>query len=155
MPTLSAKIKLVKSGWSTIKKWLGNLDYKLNFKLPKIGVNWSSKKIAGFTIKWPSSFYTYAKGGFPDMGEMFIAREAGPEMVGKIGSKTTVANNEQIVEGISEGVYAAVLAAMRQSESGGSQPVNLYLDGRLVARSVEKYQRERGTTFVGRQAFTY
>lgn len=155
MPTLSAGIKLVKSGWTSIKKWLGNLDYKLNFKLPKIGVNWSSKKIAGFTIKWPSSFYTYAKGGFPDMGEMFIAREAGPEMVGKIGSKTTVANNEQIVEGISEGVYAAVLAAMRQSESGGSQPVNLYLDGRLVARSVEKYQRERGTTFVGRQAFTY
>ena len=30
----------------------------------------------------------YAAGGFPDVGEMFIAREAGPEMVGRIGNKT-------------------------------------------------------------------
>lgn len=155
MPTLSAGIKLVKSGWSTVKSWLGNLNFTLGFKLPKIGINWGSKSVAGFKISYPTGFYTYAKGGFPDMGEMFIAREAGPELVGRIGSKTTVANNDQIVEGISEGVYAAVVAAMRQSESGGSQPVNLYLDGRLVARSVEKYQRERGTTFVGQQAFTY
>lgn len=155
MPTLSAGIKLAKSGWSSIKAWLGNLDYKLNFKLPKIGVNWGSKTVLGFKISYPSGFYTYAKGGFPDMGEMFIAREAGPEMVGKIGSKTTVANNDQIVEGISEGVYTAVLAAMRQSEASGSQSVNVYLDGRQITNTVEKRQRERGASFVGRQAYTY
>lgn len=155
MPTLSAKIKLAKSGWSTVKKWLGSLDFKLNFKLPKIGVNWGSKTFAGFKISYPKGFYTYAKGGFPDIGEMFIAREAGPEMVGKIGNKTTVANNEQIVEGISEGVYAAVLAAMRQSESNGSQSVNVYLDGKKLTQSVERHQRERGASFVGRQAYGY
>ena len=156
MPTLSAKIKLVKSGWSTIKKWLGNLDFKLNFKLPKIKVNWGSKTVAGFTIKYPSGFSTYAKGGFPDLGELFVAREAGPEMVGRIGNKTTVANNDQIVEGISEGVYSAVLAAMRQSESGGNRTINVMLpDGRVLASAVEKTQRERGASLMGSQVYAY
>ena len=97
MPTLSAGIKLVKSGWTSVKKWLGDLNFNLGFKLPKIKVEWGEKTYAGFTIKYPKGFSTYAKGGFPDMGELFIAREAGPEMVGKIGSRTTVANNQQIV----------------------------------------------------------
>lgn len=155
MPSLMAKIGLKKSGWTSISKWLGGLNYKLKFTLPKIKVKWSEKTVAGFTIKYPSGFSTYAKGGFPNMGEMFIAREAGPEMVGRIGNKTTVANNDQIVEGISEGVYAAVLAAMRQSESGGAQNVNVYLDGRLVTQSIEKRQRERGATLMGREVYAY
>jgi hypothetical protein len=155
IPVLSAPIKLIKSGWSTIKSWLGSLDFKLNFKLPKIGVNWGSKKVAGFTIKYPSGFYTYAKGGFPDMGELFIAREAGPEMVGKIGSKTTVANNQQIVEAVSEGVYAAVLAAMKQSDGNGGQSVNVYLDGRQITSAVEKRQRERGVNLTRNGVYAY
>jgi hypothetical protein len=154
MPTLSAGVKLVKSGWSTVKKWLGNLDFKLNFKLPKIGVNWGSKTFAGFKISYPKGFYTYAKGGFPDMGELFVAREAGPEMVGKIGNKTTVANNQQIVEAVSEGVYAAVVAAMKQSENGG-QAFNIYLDGRQIAANVEKRQRERGATIMRNGVYAY
>ena len=48
-----------------------------------------------------------AEGGFPATGQMFIAREAGPEMVGTIGNKSAVVNNEQIVAGISEGVADA------------------------------------------------
>jgi hypothetical protein len=155
MPTLSAGIKLVKSGWSSIKSWLGNLDFKLNFKLPKIGINWGSKTVAGFKISYPTGFYTYAKGGFPDIGELFVAREAGPELVGKMGSKTTVANNQQIVEGISEGVYAAVLAAMRASESNGDRAVNVYLDGRQITSAVEQRQRERGSSIMGKQVYSY
>ena len=49
----------------------------------------------------------YASGGFPEIGELFIAREAGPEMVGRIGNSTAVANNDQIVAGIANGVAAA------------------------------------------------
>lgn len=155
MPILSAGIKLVKSGWSSIKSWLGNLTYKLSFKLPKIKVNWGSKTVAGFTIKYPNGFSTYAKGGFPNLGELFVAREAGPEMVGRIGSRTTVANNDQIVEGISAGVYQAVLAAMRATESDGTQSVNVYLDGRQITSSVERHQRERGVSLVGKQVYAY
>ena len=82
----------------------------------------------------------YAAGGFPAMGEMFIAREAGPEMVGSIGGRTAVANNDQIVEGIRQGVFEAVLAANAR-QGGNQQPVELYLDGKLIADSVSRYQR--------------
>lgn len=156
VPTLSAGIKLVKSGWSTVKSWLGGLNFKLGFTLPKIGINWGTKEVLGFKISYPKSFYTYAKGGFPDIGELFVAREAGPEMVGKIGNKSTVANNDQIVEGISEGVYAAVLAAMRTGESGGNRTTNVVLpDGRVLASCVEKAQRERGASLMGREVYAY
>jgi hypothetical protein len=89
------------------------------------------------------------------MGEMFIAREAGPEMVGKIGNKNAVVNNQQIVEAVSEGVYSAVLAAWRQSESNGGQSVNVYLDGRQITSAVEKRQRERGTALVRNGVYAY
>ena len=77
---------------------------------------------------------------------MFIAREAGPELVGNIGGRTAVANNDQIVESVSRGVYDAVRAALSGNTSGNSQPlaVNLYLDGRQITSAVERVQRERG-----------
>lgn len=52
--------------------------------------------------------FGFASGGFPDAGQLFIAREAGAEMVGSMGGHTAVANNDQIVEGIREGVEAAM-----------------------------------------------
>lgn len=158
MPTLSAGIKLVKSGWTTVKKWLGNLDFKLNFKLPKIKVNWGEKTVAGFTIKYPNGFSTYAKGGFPDWrsAELFVARERGPEMVGRIGSRNAVVNNDQIVAAVSEGVYSAVVAAMRTSESGGNRTINVVMpDGRVLASVTEKAQRERGASLMGSQVYAY
>lgn len=48
-----------------------------------------------------------ANGGYVDQGQLFIAREAGAEMVGSIGRRTAVANNDQIVEGITYGVREA------------------------------------------------
>lgn len=156
VPAIQAGIKLVKNGWSSIKSWLGNLNFDLGFKLPKIGVKWGEKTVLGFKITFPSGFYTYAQGGFPDMGELFVAREAGPEMVGRIGNKTTVANNDQIVEGISAGVYEAVMAAMKASGGeGGSQSVNVYLDGKQITTAVEQRQRERGATIMGNQVYSY
>lgn len=96
-----------------------------------------------------------AEGGFPETGQMFIAREAGAEMVGTIGRKTAVANNDQIVDGIANGVAEAngeqtsllreqntLLRALLEKESG------VYLDGRSLTNSVEKYQRERGRVLI-------
>ena len=54
-----------------------------------------------------SSTKAYATGGYPEMGQLFLAREAGPELVGTIGRQTAVANNEQIVRGIASGVADA------------------------------------------------
>lgn len=72
----------------------------------------------------------YAAGGFPDVGEMFIARESGPEMVGKIGNKTAVANNDQITTAI----YNAVKSAMGGASSG--IPVILKINERVLGQAV-------------------
>lgn len=67
-----------------------------------------------------------ADGGFLNAGEMFIAREAGPEMVGRIGNKTAVANNDQIVSAISQGVTNAILST---GGFGGNKPVIIEAKG--------------------------
>lgn len=72
----------------------------------------------------------YAAGGFPNVGEMFIARESGPEMVGKIGNKTAVANNDQITTAI----YNAVKSAMGGASSG--IPVILKINERVLGQAV-------------------
>ena len=75
-----------------------------------------------------------------------MARENGlTEMVGAIGNKAAVANNDQIVDGIREGVYDAVVSAMSQSgNNNGGFEVKVYLDGKQITANVEKHQRERG-----------
>ena len=62
----------------------------------------------GGVVDFFKGIFGFASGGFPDAGQLFIAREAGAEMVGSMGGHTAVANNDQIVEGIREGVEAAM-----------------------------------------------
>lgn len=94
----------------------------------------------------------FADGGFPERGQMFIAREAGPELVGSIGGRTAVANNDQITEGI----YDAVLAAMSQS-GGNEAPIELrvFLGDKEIASQVERVNKEYGVDILpgGRIAF--
>ncbi len=80
-----------------------------------------------------------ASGGIVSEGQMFIAREAGPELVGSIGRKTAVANNDQIIDGIYNGVYRAMMAA--NNGKGGNVTVNatFEMDGEVVGRKVIKY----------------
>lgn len=93
----------------------------------------------------------YADGGFVGSGQMFIAREAGPEMVGSIGGRTAVANNDQIVQAVSLGVYNAVVDAMGKT-SGGNQPISVQINGREVFRAMqdESYSFKKRT---GQPAF--
>ncbi len=120
----------------------------------KMRFSWGALEVAGKTLVEAGSIQLFtipripplfADGGFPDPGQMFIAREAGPEMIGSIGGRTAVANNDQIVEAVSQGVYQAVKSAM---SSSSEQPleVKVYLDGKEITRSVEKVQRERGVS---------
>lgn len=62
----------------------------------------------GALVNLGKKIFGFASGGFPDAGQLFIAREAGAEMVGSLGGHAAVANNDQIVEGIREGVEAAM-----------------------------------------------
>ena len=152
------------------EKWKEKVDaavkaIKDNFKMPslpkiKLEVSWDTNvgelKTAVYQALglngWPTlSWSTYATGGFPKTGEAFIARESGPELVGKIGSRTSVVNNEQIIAGISEGVYSAVVTAMSETQSGGGQPVVVYLDGKQIYSSVKRTESRRGVNLMGNQ----
>ena len=78
----------------------------------KMKVNMRGKEVTGVDVEIPQ----YATGGFPEDG-LFQANHG--EMVGQFANgKTAVANNEQIVEGIRQGVYDAVKAAMAENGSG-------------------------------------
>jgi hypothetical protein len=106
-------------------------------KLPKLKGTVTTGSDGTATIK----FNAYAAGGFPTDGEMFIAREAGPEMVGSIGNRTAVVNNDQIVESVSRGVYQAVASAM--SQSGGTQVVEAKVNDKVLFEVVvDRNRRE-------------
>ena len=84
----------------------------------------------------------YELGGLPDYGELFIARESGPEMVGTIGGHTAVANNADIVGAVSDGVYRAMQRA-GYSKDGGTLILHVTLDGNTVYQNVvDRNKRE-------------
>ncbi len=155
---VSLSVKL-KAGWTSIKDWIkekvGDLTAALKITLPRIRAKWDSIEIFGAEIKYPTGFETYAQGGFPDIGQMFIAREAGPELVGNIGGRTAVANNDQIVESVSAGVYQAVLAALgSNSDDSGDTRIVINLDGEKIYENQQKIARNRGYN-LGMGAFSF
>lgn len=108
-------------------------------------------RVSGYTMKQAQkiNIAAFAEGGFPRAGELFFARENGiPEMVGNIGGKTAVANNDQIADAI----YMAVLTAMSQVMSqASSQPIELnqtiQLDGDVVYKNQQRVASRRGINF--------
>ncbi len=119
-----------------IEKLIDNLSRNRKMTI-NVGVNVATKiaEIAKESIK------KFASGGFPDTGELFVAREAGPELVGRINGKTAVANNDQIVSGISSGVFNAVTSAMKGINSKGNMNIHatFVMDGEVVGKQVIKY----------------
>jgi pantoate kinase len=106
------------------------------------------------TISVPS-IPLLAQGGFPDAGQMFIAREAGPELVGNIGSRNAVVNNDQIVESVSTGVYQAVVAALANTDDdSGNTQIVVNLDGEKIYENQQKIARGRGYN-LGMGAFSF
>lgn len=104
---------------------------------PSSSASSSAKNAYNQTKKLSDDFIgprKYAAGGFPNMGEMFIARESGPEMVGRIGNRTAVANNEQITTAI----YNAVKSAMSETNRGNGSTV-LYVDGKVLGKATVDY----------------
>lgn len=120
---------------NSINKYFAGL--KLKFKKPVL--TWTTKPASGWiattlsalgiptqlpklNVEWK------ANGGFVNAGQLFVARESGPEMVGSMNGRTAVANNDQIVQGIASGVYEAM---MRANANGGQQ-TSVYVDGKAL-----------------------
>lgn len=99
----------IKSVWSSLTSWWSRLSLpKLNIRLPEFYFTYTPFKLFGRSFSLPKlNVKWYAQGGFPDMGQLFIAGENGPEMVGTMNGRSAVANNDQIVEGVASGVARA------------------------------------------------
>lgn len=114
-----------------------------------ISVGGKSQSVDTWIAKW------YASGGFPNYGEVYVANEAGPEMIGKFGHKNVVANNQQITDGIKAAVIEGMMAvasagAFGSSNDGTPLVLNATIktpDGDVLARVVERAQARRDTRY--------
>lgn len=100
--SFDAAIEGVKALWNKFADWLNE---KLTFEIDPVSIM-GKTVYEGGTISL-GKIPTFSAGGFPDHGQLFIANESGPEMVGRIGGQTAVANRDQITDGIATAVYVA------------------------------------------------
>ncbi len=161
-PSIGSLTNKLKSAWNSAKSWWNKnvkLDTKLNVKVPTIKVKWDTASAFGKSFKYPTGFNIKfaAAGGIFDAGSLIWAGERGAEILANAaGGKTGVMNVHQMQDAVFEGVYAAVMAANRAYQGdGGSQSINVYLDGKQITASVEKRQRERGASIMGNQVYNY
>lgn len=162
------KSKITSVNWYSIgNKLMGDFKRGLkSVKLPKLKVEWKSNSksasILGktFSVSIPTpSISMYAKGGFPDVGEIFVANEAGPELVGRIGNQPAVANQDQIGDAIFKYMDAhsaqgdamnydsmanALVRAMKAAGLGAT-----YLDGKMLKQSLNREAQRSGKPIVG------
>jgi hypothetical protein len=96
-------------------------------------INIPSLKRLGEGLTWSERMDAFERG-------YLIAREAGPELVGSIGNRSAVVNNDQIVESVSRGVYQAVVSAMGQS--GGNQVVEAKVNDKVLFEVVVNRNRQ-------------
>lgn len=143
---MSDPVGSIQTAWQNVGSWFStNVTTPIAefFKgaINKIieGINWLIGRLNTLNISIPSKSWTafgktftfpgaslgftniptiplLAEGGFPQTGQLFIANEAGPELVGQMGGRTAVANNAQIIQGIALGISDANEQLERQNE---------------------------------------
>ena len=114
----------------------------------KLNVDFSKIKT---TADYMKAIGLYASGGFPDQGQLFIANESGPEMIGTMNGRTAVANNDQIVQGIYRGVYDAMMAV--GSSSGGNTTIQIIdpygdIKSETIINAADRRNRRDGKTVI-------
>ena len=146
-------IELINKMISGVITGMNSVIKALNkIKIPKWVPGIGGKGINISTISNIPQIPAFAQGGYPETGQLFLARENGiNEMIGRIGSRSAVANNDQIVEAVSSGVAGAVADVMMAFMGQGSDnaaPVlefTLKTDSetvyRIVQKGKEKYDR--------------
>jgi hypothetical protein len=97
-----------------------------------------------------------ATGGMVEAGQLFMANESGPELVGSMGGNTTVANNEQIISGIQQGVEIAVSQILapylsqiaENTRETANKDFSVNIGDRDIARANVRGQRSLGRTII-------
>ena len=141
-----------------IRTAVNDLMHKWAVNMNSAYYNKSTGKMTTNNISYISIPH-FASGGFVENGQLFLARESGAEMVGSVGNKTAVANNDQIVNGIANGVMNAIIStgivgniqsidkSAKETASGSNTPVFAPSAdaGRWIARSLNMYRKVGGT----------
>ena len=138
--------KSIETWWENLKSWWKNLTLP-EFKVKKLKLSWTAQDIdssdwkykilsaLGLPVQIPKLNVTwYAGGGYPSVGELFVAREAGPEMVGTIGGRSAVVNNEQIVASLEGGVERGFIKAMSAGFGGDITIIIQTSDGDIIQK---------------------
>lgn len=127
-------INKIVDGWNWLKKQINTLSIDIP--------DWLGGGKLGFNLKMSSkvTLPRLAEGGVVNAGQLFVANEAGPELVANAGRKTAVMNNDQIVESVSRGVYQAVVAAMGSSR--GDQVVEAKVNDKVLFEVVVSRARQ-------------
>ena len=68
-----------------------------NKKYPKIEVE-SKGGTSSTVFSFTTGLWGFASGGLPPVGQLFVANEKGPELVGQIGGQSFVANQNQMMD---------------------------------------------------------
>lgn len=89
-----------------------------------------------------------ASGGMVMPGQLFVANERGPELVGRYGNRTGVMNNDQITasvsDGVADGVYRAMMSAMQNNRNSGNGDMHITIDiggEKFVSKVVSQYNK--------------
>lgn len=139
---------LVNGAIGLIEGMLNGIVQALNWVISKVNSVLSVFGRNGIEYLSEVKIDRLADGGFVDEGQLFIAREAGAEMVGAMGRRTAVANNDQIVEGISagvsvanDGVIAAIYALLNVVEE---KDMSVVIGDNEIGHSYDRYKEKRG-----------
>lgn len=128
-------IKLPHFSWTSqpASGWIADVLKALSLptSLPKLNVSW------------------YAEGGFPERGQLFVANEAGAELVGNIGNKTAVANQQQITEGIATATYNAFKQALSENKGNNDNPpyIVVQLGNESLYSGYGKYRNQQSNMY--------
>lgn len=152
--TIWAPLESLFSGLAAnCQTWVSNIQSLWN-SAKTMGDNLynSNVDVEGLYSVYPGQYSQKASGGFVDDGELFLARESGAELVGSVGGRTAVMNNDQIVAAVSSGVASAVASVMRNGRSGNGGEVILNVNGKEFMRAIyndmTSVQSEKGFSLV-------
>lgn len=130
------------------------ISSKFSFTIPNIPGVAGAGQSFGLTIPHIPNLALgrFENGGYPDSASLFYANENGiPEMVGRIGNRTAVANNDQIVEAVADGVAAVLevyVPQLIQAIRDGNDTA-IQIDGKTITKVVNKHNRESGVSIFG------
>ena len=112
----------------------------------------------GFDYWYKNSFLVkgYRLGGIPENGDLFYANEGTPEFIGSFGNRTVVANNDQIVNAVANGVAMAndrMVNAIEQQTNAlegaiDRKNLNVSIGDKQIAEANRRGERGLGVSFV-------